>query len=135
MVKGRVQAMVTVRAKSSAKAKRSVPPSRLRYEDANPAVTVRVSRELRDELARLKEEHGLSLGDVLRIGLDKAKPQLEAARRRGEKKGYADAEEVYKVTYRCAGCGKRHLSITSAQAKEAADRMMYEAGWRSTACR
>jgi hypothetical protein len=86
-VKGRVRDMVTARSKSRAKAKRSVPPSWVRCEAANPAVTVRISLELRDELAKLKEEHGLSLGDVLRIGLDKAKPQLDAAQRRGEKEG------------------------------------------------
>ncbi len=66
--------MVSVRSKSRAKAKASVPPSRVRYEKANPAVTVRISLELRDKLAELKEEHGLSLGDVLRIGLERAKP-------------------------------------------------------------
>jgi hypothetical protein len=134
MVKGRVQAMVTARSKSSAKAKRSVPPSRVRYEAANPAVTVRSSLELRDELAKLKDEHGLSLGDVLRIGLDKAKPQLDAAQRRGEKKGYQKAKREYAVTYWCAGCRQRHLTIASDKKKEAAAKLMYEAGWHSTAC-
>ena len=97
--------MVSVRSKSRVKAKRSVPPSRVRYEEANPAVTVRISRGLRDELARLKEEHGLSLGDVLRIGLQKAKPELAAAHQRGMKKGYCDAlGECLGIVEHCKHC-------------------------------
>jgi hypothetical protein len=127
--------MVTVRSKSSAKAKRSVPPSRVRYEAANPAVTVRISLELRNELAKLKEEHGLSLGDVLRVGLDKAKPALDAAQRRGEKRGYQKAKREYAVTYWCAGCRQRHLTITTDEEKEAAANLMYRAGWQIPNCR
>ncbi len=146
--------MATVRSKSRAKGKRSVPPSRVRYEAANPAVTVRISIELRGELAKLKEEHGLSLGDVLRIGLEKAKPQFDAAHQqwekrayqkakpqidaahlRGEEKGYQKAKGEYAVTYWCAGCRQRHLTITSAEEKEAAANMMFRAGWQTPNCR
>jgi hypothetical protein len=134
MVKGRVKGVVTARSKSSAKTKRSTPPSRVRYEKANPAVTVRISLELRDELAKLKEEHGLSLGDVLRIGLDKAKPELDAAQRRGEKNGYQKAKREYAVTYWCARCRKRHLTITTDKEKEAAANLMFQAGWQNPTC-
>lgn len=133
MVNGRVKGMVTDRSKSSTKAKRSVPPSRLRYEAANPAVTVRISLQLRDALAKLKDEHGLSLGDVLCIGLEKAKPQLDAAQQRGEKKGYQKAKREYAVTYWCARCRQRHLTITSDEEKEAAADLMFRAGWHSPA--
>ena len=126
--------MVTVRSRSRAKTKRSVPPSRVRYEEANPAVTIRISREFRAELAKLKDEHGLSLGDVLRIGLEKAKPQLDAARRQGERKGYQQAKREYAVTYWCARCRQRHLTITSHEEKEAAAKLMYEAGWQTPVC-
>lgn len=97
-------------------------------------MTVRISRGLRDELAKLKEEHGLSLGDVLRIGLEKAKPALDAAHRRGEKKGYGNAEKEFKVTFWCSRCRQRHMSITSAEGKEAAANLMFQAGWHSPAC-
>jgi hypothetical protein len=126
--------MVSVRSRSSGKAKRSVPPSRVRYEEANPAVTVRISRGLRDELAKLKEEHGLSLADVFRIGLETARPQLDAAEQRGEKKGYQKAKREYAVTYWCARCRQRHLTITSAEEKEAAANLMFRAGWQTPAC-
>ena len=127
--------MVSGRSKSRSRAKKSVPPSRVRYEKANPAVTVRVSRELRDVLAVMKEEHGLSMGDLLRIGLDKAKPDLDAAYQHGMEVGYDIAKDDYEVTYRCSGCRRRHLSVTTNEEKEAAAKLMCQAGWYSSACR
>ena len=82
----------------------------------------------------LKEVHDLSIGDVLRIGLEKAKPDLAAARTRGFAEGYEMAREQYEVTYWCSRCRRRHLSIKSQEAKEAAAQMMYDAGWHSSAC-
>jgi hypothetical protein len=101
---------------------------------ANPAVIVRISLELRDELAKLKEGYGLSVGDVLRIGLDKAEPDLDAARRRGEQRGYQKAKREFAVTYWCRRCRQRHLTMTSDKEKQAAAKLMYEAGWHSPAC-
>jgi len=96
--------MVSVRSISRVRAKKSVPPSRVRYEKANPAVTIRISRELRDELLKLKEEHGLSLGDVLRIGLEKAKPIVDEA----YKKGYIDVlGKCLGIVYGCGRCYER----------------------------
>lgn len=76
--------MVSVRSKSRAEAKRSVPPPRVRHEEANPAVPeviVRISRGLRDELATLKQEHGLALGGVLRVCWE-AQASLKRQKRR-----------------------------------------------------
>ena len=126
--------MVSQKSKTRSSAKKPVPPSRIRYEEANPAVTVPLSRELRDKLAELKEEHGLSLGDVLRIGLELAKPDLDAAYERGLNEGYEIAEDEFKVTYCCSRCRRRHLSIRTAKEKEAAAKLMYEAGWHSPSC-
>ena len=114
---------------------KSIPPSRIRYEKANPAVTVRIPLEFREELAEAKEKHNLSLGDVLRIGLDKAKPDLDAAYQQGLLDGYDIGERDFEVTYYCSRCRCRHLSITSSEAKEAAAKLMYEAGWHSPTCR
>ena len=124
------------------KGKKSPPPSRLRYEKANPTVTVRVPSELREKLAELKEEHNLSLGDVLRIGVEKVKPDLDAAFKQGEFEGYEagfydgydGAKEDYEVTYWCSQCRRRHMTINSDKEKEAAAKLMYQAGWYSTTC-
>ena len=53
-------------------------------------MTVRISSELRAKLAELKETHNLSLGDVLRIGMEKAKPDLDAAYARGCDEAYTE---------------------------------------------
>ena len=120
------------------KGKKSAPPSRLRYEKANPAVTVRVSAELREKLAELKEVHKLSLGDVLRIGVEKAKPDLDFAFKRGAgeayEEGYQEAKEEYEVAYVCSLCRRRHMSINTDEEKDAAAQLMYEAGWHSPVC-
>ena len=134
--------MVTGSSAPRRKGKKSAPPSRLRYEKANPAVTVRISSELRAKLAELKETHDLSLGDVLRIGVEKAKPDLDAAFERGEfegyeagfDEGYEGAKEDYEVTYWCSQCRRRNMSIYSDEENEAAAQLMYDAGWHSTAC-
>ncbi len=137
--------MVTGSSAPRRKGKKSAPPSRLRYEKANPAVTVRISSELRAKLAELKETHNLSLGDVLRIGMEKAKPDLDAAYERGREEayqeeyqayseGYEEAKMEYEVTYWCSRCRRRHMTITTDVAKKAAAQLMYDAGWHSTAC-
>ena len=135
MVNARVIHMVTGRSKPRANAKKSVPPSRARYEEANPAVTVRISQELREKLGELKEKQGLSVGDVLRIGLEMATPDLNVAHERGTKEGYEVARREYEVKYRCGRCGRRHLSITEVTEKKAAASLMEQAGWYSPDCR
>ena len=127
--------MVTGRSRPRAKAKKSVPPSRARYEEANPAVTVRISQELREKLGELKEKQGLSLGDVLRIGLEMATPDLDAAHGLGMKEGYEVARREYEVKYRCGRCGRPHLSIIEDEEKEAAASLMEQDGWYSEDCR
>ena len=142
MVNDEVIVMVSGSSDPRRKGKKSAPPSRLRYEKSNPAITVRVSSEMREKLAELKEVHDLSLGDVLRIGLEKAKPDIDAAFERGEfegyekgfDEGYEGAKEDYEVTYWCSECRQRHMSITTDKEKEAAAKLMYRAGWHSPTC-
>ena len=134
MVNDRVNDMVSGRSSIRRKGKKPVPPSRLRYEQTHPTVTVRVSEEMREKLTELKEVHDLSLGDVLRIGLETAKPDLDKAYTQGLTEGYEDAKDEYEVTYWCSGCRRRHMSITTDEEKQAAAQLMYDAGWESSAC-
>ena len=64
---------------------RRVSPSRERYEQRNPTVTIRLNRELYDEVRALKEESGHTPAEVLKIGLDRAKPALDTAFQQGMK--------------------------------------------------
>ena len=85
-------------------------------------------------MAELKEKRGLSMGDLLRIRLEKAKPNLDAAYHQGLEEGYDIAKDEYEVTYWCSRCRRRHLRIHTDEEKEAAAKLMYEAGWHSPAC-
>jgi len=67
--------------------KRASPPSRVRHETNHPVASIRIPRELHDKLAEQKETAGLSVADVLKVGLEKALPVVDKA----YMKGYGDA--------------------------------------------
>lgn len=123
-------------------------PSRTRYEQANPTVSWRVTKELYDRLKAIKEKESRSFADILRTGLGIIEPRAqekeEATKKglaegykkgynEGHKKGYAEAEQLFKVTYPCTIC-RRTLAITSAQEKQAVTKYMVESGWGHEAC-
>ena len=113
--------------------KRRVPPSRSRYEERNPSVSIRVSREMYDRLKTLREQTDKSLGDILREALGVQEPATRAAYSRGYKKGCADAEKLYRVDYRCSVCNGR-LTIKNDTSKQAAAKYMRAHGWSHRSC-
>ena len=119
--------------------KKPVSPSRQKYEDENPVVSGRIPRGLYDELKKIGFSFGASFANILKIGLGKAKPDLEAAWQMGAEFGYEtwyyNAQQEFEVTYRCHRCRKRHLSIETEDERENAAKMMYQAGWYDSNCR
>ena len=63
--------------------KKRKPPARARYEASHPVASARISRELHDQLRQLKHASGLSMADVLRIGLERAQPVVDHANKQG----------------------------------------------------
>ena len=114
------------------KSKRT-PPSRLKYEAANPAVSVRISRALKVELDEIRATSGMSMGDILKAGLDQVKPETEEAYERGYVDGYGVAEEEFEVFAPCGECGRAHLPVTSKAMKAAVAQRL--TGWRANSCR
>ena len=112
---------------------RHYPPSRRRYEQAHPTISVRVSRELYSQLKRLKERSGKSVGDVLREAVKAQAPSSGDAYNRGYRRGSKEAEELYRVDYRCSGCGGT-LPVTTVEEKQAAASCMRESGWAHGSC-
>ena len=116
---------------------KQVPPSRLRYETANPTISIRVSQELKEELEELKITSGLSLADILNAGLEKLKPDVDQFYDQGLKEGYEMgyeiAEEEFKVMATCSGCGKAHIPVVGETMKAVAARMLM--GWCAKSCR
>ncbi len=113
--------------------KRRVPPSRVRYEQRNPTVSVRVSSEIYERLTILREKSGKSLGDILREAVDVQAPSTEGAYNRGYYRGRADAEKLYGVNYRCGICNEV-LAIDHTTEKQAAAQYMREHGWGHSSC-
>ena len=116
------------------KGKRRIPPSRQRYEESHPTVTVRVDRALYDELKTLKERTGHSFADILKIGLDKLQVVEEEIHTRGYMEGLDFASKAFQVRYRCARCHRLHLTITRDKEKQDAADLMYQAGWYDPTC-
>ncbi len=113
--------------------KRRVPPSRVRYEQQNPTVSIRVSREMYDRLKTLREQRNKSLGDGLREALGVQEPATRAGYIRGYGSGYAEAEQLYWVDYRCSVCNGI-LTIYDDDAKQAAAEYMRQGGWSHDSC-
>ena len=59
------------------------PPSRARYEERNPVVSVRVPADLSGELKVLQEQSGLSMMDILRAGLQRCSAPVGKAHSQG----------------------------------------------------
>lgn len=113
--------------------KKHVPPSKKRYDEQHPTVSARVPRELYDQLQQLKELSGKSLADVLKEALGAQGPSTRAAYNQGLVAGRREAEQRYRVNYRCRVCGGT-LTIQSREEKEAISDYMRERGWAHSAC-
>ena len=124
-----------------AKVTKKKAPSRVRYEEAHPVISYRTSKEIHERLKALKESDGKSFTDILKLGLGIAERQSKKAVqirqegwRAGYEKGYAKAELLYKVTYRCRVCGET-MVVTNENEKKAIAGYMEQAGWQHSECR
>jgi len=111
------------------KKKKHQPPSRIRYNKTHPTVSIRVSRDLYDELKDLREKSGKSLGDILREALSKQAPSANKAFQRG----FDKARRQFVVTYRCSRCGGI-IEVTNNQEKQEIADYMRSEGWLHTSC-
>ena len=59
------------------------PPSRARYEERNPVVSVRVPADLSGELKVLRDQSGLRMVDILRAGLQRCSAPVGKAHSQG----------------------------------------------------
>jgi len=59
--------------------KRASPPSRVRYEGSHPVLSVRVPKELADQLREIRRQSGKTLGDIIREALGAQEPSTKGA--------------------------------------------------------
>ena len=105
------------------------PPSKIKYDQSHPTVSIRVSRGLYDRLKDLRERSGKSLGDILREALERQLPSTKKA----YQLGYNAAKRQFAVSYKCSVCGG-NLTASSLREKEAMAQYMREHGWRHGKC-
>lgn len=122
------------------KAPRRKAPSRIRYEQSHPTVSCRVPTEVYERLQAVKEAEGRSFADILKVGLgileleEKNEEEIrETGYADGYRKGYAQAERIFKVTYPCKICGGV-LTVRTSEEKEAIKAYMRERGWGHREC-
>ena len=89
--------------------RRPLPPSRERYQQSHPTVSLRVDLDLFAQLKGLKEQSGLSVADVLKVGLERCEPLVGEAHHTGFMGGLA---ESYAVA--CDDCQDQVMAIAQA---------------------
>lgn len=104
-------------------------PSRAKYDLSHPTVSIRVNRELYDQLEALRLVSGKSLGDILREAVDKQAPSTLKA----YDDGYDDAKRKFAITYKCSICGG-NIILSSPKEKEAAMQYMRDHRWGHGEC-
>ncbi len=112
---------------------RRVPPSRRRYEVANPMVSARVPRDVYDRLQEVVKESGKSIADFIREALEVQERNVGEAWDKGWDAGNKLSEGKYRVTFHCAICGAP-IEVTSPEAKQAAGQYLREHGWAHQPC-
>ena len=93
--------------------RRPLPPSRERYQRSHPTVSLRVDLDLYDQLKGLKEQAGLSVADVLRVGMERCGPLVGEAFRNGCMSALAEAYQNV-----CDTCEDEIMAIAIAQGAE-----------------
>lgn len=86
---------------------RHVPPSRRRYEERNPTLSLRLSTDEREKLLKMSASTGESLSSILRQGLLLVEASTEKAREEGYKEGHTKGLGMFRIV--CSVCGKTVL--------------------------
>ena len=87
--------------------RRHYPPSQIRYWREHPVVGVRLSRELKEILDRVRG--GRSYAELIKEVLNRTYEAYKKGYEDGYKRGYDDAWKVEHFTVPCPICGKPML--------------------------
>ena len=93
--------------------RRPLPPSRERYQQSHPTVSLRVDRDLYAQLKALKQTSDMSVADVLKVGLERCSPLIGEAFHNGFMSALAEAYQNV-----CDTCEDEVMAIAIAQGAE-----------------
>jgi hypothetical protein len=111
-------------------------PSRIKYDKNHPPISARLPIEVRDKLRLTLKSRGITLPKLLTSLANGAEIKIipaEGAKRADFKNGFTAASEYYGVPYKCCKCGQ-DVIINSPEEKEAASKLMTQAGWGHSNC-
>lgn len=83
--------------------KRKAPPSRQRYEQGHPSLTVRLPAAVKERVAELARAQGLSVSEWVQAAAAEHEADPADAYRRGRDDGYADGHKAGAAEGRRAG--------------------------------
>ena len=120
---------------------RKTPPSRRKYEEANPVLSFRVPKEVYNTVQARMESEGIGRLEILKAGLglfevrDRAEKEI---RQKAYDEGYDDgvnaACKCFGVTYPCSGCGE-DIMVDTEEEKKAIRQFMVDNGWHHPDCK
>ena len=111
-------------------------PSRIRYETSHPTVSARIPIEIKEKVIANLKTLDMTMADAFKKLAgeleEKAKP-IELVKKAAYKAGYKAAKNYYGVPYPCSKC-EQTIVINTPEEKEAASKLMTEAGWGHKTC-
>ncbi len=115
-------------------------PSRIKYEQNNPVISFRATKEIRDRTDVVRKTEAKNNAAIFKVGLGilevkvRAEKEIkEEAYQEGIEDGYDCAQELYAVSYPCCVC-KKTIEVESKEEKEAIAEYMTERGWGHSEC-
>jgi len=111
-------------------------PSRIKYEMSHPTVSARIPIEIKEKIIANLKTLDMNMADAFKKLAgeleEKAKP-IELMKKAEYKAGYSAAKNYYAVPYPCSKC-EQTIVINTPEEKEAASKLMTEAGWGHETC-
>ncbi len=110
-------------------------PSRKKYEASHPVISVRVTKQIYDQLQEARQ-NDQSYGDVLRVGLGIQKIDLQPLKKKIEILESDILELVDKriVTYPCGRCGIL-MEVQHDNEKEVCRQALIKTGFQHSTCK
>lgn len=110
-----------------------VSPSKIRYQERNPMISVRLTKPLRDILDIARGE--MSYSKFIQVLLLKKTDDFNRVIiKNAYNKGYANARLQYEIIYPCASCGKPATIVPGGEVHEDIKKYLKDEGWVHGEC-
>lgn len=107
-------------------------PSKIRYEENNPSITFRVTKEEKESIEQMAEEADKSISTLVRIALLHLHEEMEDmygdAYNYGYDIGCDDTKKNYAISYPCSVCGSLCVISPNSECHKAVLQFLQEKG-------